>query len=44
MTDVAVVKPDHLGDFVLSVPALRALQQKFGNYDLYAAPGNRFLL
>jgi heptosyltransferase-2 len=44
MTDVAVVKPDHIGDFVLSVPALRALQRKFGNYDLHAAPGNRFLL
>lgn len=44
MTDVAVVKPDHIGDFVLSVPALRALQHKFGNYDLHAAPGNRFLL
>jgi hypothetical protein len=43
MADLAVVKPDHLGDFVLSLPALRALARVPGGYDLYAAPGNRFL-
>lgn len=43
MTDVAIVKPDHIGDFMLSVPALRALLRKFGQYDLFATPGNRFV-
>jgi heptosyltransferase-2 len=40
---IAVVKPDHLGDFVLSLPALRALQRRFGTFDLHLSPSNRFL-
>lgn len=40
---IAVVKPDHLGDFVLSIPALRAIYRRFGRFDLFASPGNHFL-
>lgn len=43
MAEVAVIKPDHLGDFVLSLPAYRALVRAFGQFDLYAAPSNRFM-
>lgn len=43
MNAVAVVKPDHIGDFVLSIPALRAIYRRFGEFDLFAAPENHFL-
>jgi Glycosyltransferase family 9 (heptosyltransferase) len=39
----AVVKPDHIGDFVLALPAIRALAGVIPRFDLLAAPGNRFL-
>ncbi|MEJ7668544.1 MAG: glycosyltransferase family 9 protein [Casimicrobiaceae bacterium] len=43
MSSVAVVKPDHLGDFVLSLPAINALRAHFGNIDLMIAPEVEFL-
>lgn len=43
MNEIAVVKPDHLGDFVLSLPAMRALHERLGRFDLFAPPGNAFL-
>lgn len=43
MTNIAVVKPDHLGDLILTLPALKAIHQKFGVFDLYTASGNRFV-
>ena len=47
MTKVAVIKPDHLGDLVLSSPAIRALQRHFGQVTLLVSgttlPLARFL-
>lgn len=43
MNDVAVVKPDHIGDFMLSVPALTAIEREVGPFDLFASPVNQFL-
>ncbi len=43
MAKIAVLKPDHLGDFVLSLPAYQAILRVFGRFDLYAAPSNRFI-
>ncbi|MHB1947380.1 MAG: glycosyltransferase family 9 protein [Gammaproteobacteria bacterium] len=43
MAKVAIFKPDHLGDFVLSIPAIRAIIQYFGSCDLYIAPYVNFL-
>ncbi|CAN2536337.1 hypothetical+protein [Methylocapsa aurea] len=37
---IAVVKPDHLGDFVIAVPAVRALVAKGHEVTLYIASGN----
>ena len=38
-----MVKPDHLGDFVLSIPALRAIHRRLGHFDLFTPPENHFL-
>ena len=38
--NVAVCKPDHLGDFVLALPALRQLQRAGAALTLFIAPGN----
>lgn len=38
--DVAVCKPDHLGDFVLALPALRQLTRMGCRLTLFIAPGN----
>ena len=35
---VAVLKPDHLGDFVLAAPALAALQRRFNDLTLLCHP------
>lgn len=43
MARVAVVKPDHLGDFILSLPAIRALCEYFDEIDLFIAPEVEFL-
>jgi heptosyltransferase-2 len=40
---VAIVKPDHLGDVVLSAPAIRAIAEKHGESVLYIAPKNMAL-
>ena len=37
---IAVVKPDHLGDFVIALPAIRALLAKKHEVTLYIASGN----
>lgn len=47
MSRLAIVKPDHLGDLVLSVPAIRALGQSYPGVTLFVAsstlPLARFL-
>lgn len=43
MTRVAVVKPDHLGDLILSSPAIRAAQKHFGAISLFVSDGARAL-
>jgi heptosyltransferase-2 len=43
MSKIAVIKPDHIGDFILSLPAFRAIGSKFNKFDLYSSPGNKFL-
>lgn len=43
MNDIAVVKPDHIGDFILSIPALNALYNCYGPYDLFLNPNNFFI-
>lgn len=40
---VALVKPDHLGDLVLSVPAVRAAEKHFGAITLFVAERCRAL-
>ena len=37
---IAVVKPDHLGDFILAIPAIRALLAKNHVVTLFIASGN----
>ena len=41
MTKVAVVKPDHLGDLILSSPAIRAAQRHFGAICLFVSDRTR---
>ena len=43
MNEIAVVKPDHIGDLVLSLPAMRALKNNYGAFDLFASPSNTFI-
>jgi heptosyltransferase-2 len=40
---VAVVKPDHLGDFILALPAIRALRADGHDVTLFIASGNKAL-
>jgi ADP-heptose:LPS heptosyltransferase len=41
LNKVAVVKPDHLGDLILSVPAIRAAQNHFGAISLFVSDSTR---
>jgi ADP-heptose:LPS heptosyltransferase/SAM-dependent methyltransferase len=43
MSTVAILKPDHLGDLVLSVPAIRAVQAACDTVGLFVASGTRTL-
>src|SRR5262245_21120958 len=43
MIKTAIVKPDHLGDFILAIPAIRAIQSEFGPADVYCSSGAAFL-
>lgn len=43
MSKVAVVKPDHLGDLILSSPAIRAAQRHFDDLALFVSDGSRHL-
>ena len=43
MTKVAVVKPDHLGDLILSSPAIRAAQSHFGTITLFVSDSTQHL-
>jgi ADP-heptose:LPS heptosyltransferase len=40
MPGVAILKPDHLGDLVLSVPAIRAIRARHAEVTLFVAPGS----
>jgi ADP-heptose:LPS heptosyltransferase len=40
---IAILKPDHLGDLVLSVPAVRAIRQRCEDVTLFVASGSRSL-
>ncbi|MCX7899553.1 MAG: hypothetical protein N2444_05645, partial [Methylocystis sp.] len=40
---IAVVKPDHLGDFIIAIPAVRALLARNHEVTLFIASGNRAL-
>lgn len=40
---IAVVKPDHLGDFIIAIPAIRALLARNHEVTLFIASGNRAL-
>lgn len=40
---IAIVKPDHLGDFVLALPALRSLSDRYSDLVLYVATSVRWL-
>jgi ADP-heptose:LPS heptosyltransferase len=35
VTKVAIVKPDHLGDLILAIPAIRAIQSQFEEVSLF---------
>lgn len=41
MSKVAVVKPDHLGDLILSTPAIRAAKRHFGEITLFVSDSTR---
>jgi ADP-heptose:LPS heptosyltransferase len=43
LTKVAVVKPDHLGDLILSSPAIRAAERHFGAITLFVSDTTRAL-
>ncbi len=43
MSSVAILKPDHLGDLVLSVPAIRAVRASHEKVGLFVASGSRGL-
>lgn len=43
MRHVAILKPDHLGDLVLSVPAVRTIRARCGAVTLFVAPGSMSL-
>ncbi len=38
MASVAILKPDHLGDLVLSVPAIGAIRERYRDPTLFVAP------
>lgn len=38
---VAVVKPDHLGDFVLSIPTISAIAQRYSDLTLFVSSSTR---
>ena len=40
MRGVAILKPDHLGDLVLSAPAIRAIRAHRADVTLFVAPGS----
>jgi ADP-heptose:LPS heptosyltransferase len=40
MTGVAILKPDHLGDLVLSVPAIRAIRARHTEVTLFVGPSS----
>lgn len=40
---IAVVKPDHLGDFIIAIPAIRALLARNHEVTLFIASGNKAL-
>lgn len=40
MPGVAILKPDHLGDLVLSVPAIRAIHARHADVTLFVGPGS----
>jgi ADP-heptose:LPS heptosyltransferase len=42
-SSIAILKPDHLGDLVLSVPAVRAIRAKYSEVSLFVASGSRAL-
>ena len=44
MNSTAVIKPDHIGDFILSLPAFRAILAMAGKFDLFTASSNKFLV
>lgn len=39
--NVAIIKPDHLGDLILASPAIRAAQKHFGDITLYVGDSTR---
>jgi ADP-heptose:LPS heptosyltransferase len=43
LTKIAVVKPDHLGDLILSSPAIRAAQRHFSSITLFVSDSTRAL-
>jgi ADP-heptose:LPS heptosyltransferase len=43
LTKIAVVKPDHLGDLILSSPAIRAAQHEFGAISLFVSHSTKTL-
>src|SRR6185312_7098938 len=43
LSRVALVKPDHLGDLILSAPAIRAAQLHFGQITLFVSDSTRSL-
>jgi len=40
MTGVAILKPDHIGDLVLSAPAIRAIRARHVEVTLFVGPGS----
>lgn len=44
MTRVAVVKPDHIGDLILSIPAIRAIRRQFQDVTLFVSETTRPLV
>ena len=40
-SSIAILKPDHLGDLVLSVPAIRAVRARYRNITLFVASSSR---
>lgn len=40
---IAVVKPDHIGDFILTIPSFNAIYDLLGPYELFIGTRNKFL-